>query len=601
MKTKLLKGLGVTLLFILGVFLFVRYQPAGTNSFFAIKDSLANSNEIKNSQQIEDIHAIPAQLPQNYFGAPLHGNLTVSGSFAELRANHFHSGIDFRTEGGEGRAVLASADGYVSRIRIGPYGFGKALYLAHPNGYTTVYGHLKNFNGTIQTYAVNQQYKSESFEQELYLSSTALLVKKGDTIAWSGNTGGSGGPHLHFEIRKSSNDQIINPLLFGLKINDNLDPFIKSMLLVRINDSLYQQYGYFPERISRQAPALKKSKELIQVPPGNYGLALSDVDYFVDFASRLGINYAEMYVNDELIFSHNIEHFLFDETKYINSHMDFAFYREKGVRYARMFATPGNKLKLYSGKNKGIFKIKASDTSLIRVVIKDFMGHSDQLEFKVVGVANAVIPYKRKAPFEQSWKVNASENNSFTAEGFKISATAGHFMDNATIGYTSSIGPKGAMSAMHSIHGERIPLFKSASIAIKPTTIIANPKQYVIIYKDRITGGIAVENGDYINGWVSTTVKNIGSYYLLADSTSPLVTPINLGRNLKFRIADNLSGIKSYRLTVDGQWILMEYDYKNGNLFGTVPKSVGAGKHILNLTVVDKAGNIKKINQSINL
>jgi murein DD-endopeptidase MepM/ murein hydrolase activator NlpD len=288
MKSKLVKGMGIALVLGLGAFLYVKYKPAGNNSFFAIKDSLAQTTIAP--PQAEDIHAIPSQLPQDYFGQPLHGNLTVSGSFAELRANHFHSGIDFRTEGGEGRPVLASADGYVSRIRIGPYGFGKALYIAHPNGYTTVYGHLKYFNGNIQTYAVNQQYKTESFDQELYLGATILLVKKGDTIAWSGNTGGSGGPHLHFEIRKSSNDQIINPLLFGLKIKDNIDPFIKSMLLVRINDSLYQHYGYFPERISRQAPALKKTKELIHVPTGKYGLALSDVDYFVDFASRLGIN-----------------------------------------------------------------------------------------------------------------------------------------------------------------------------------------------------------------------------------------------------------------------------------------------------------------------
>jgi hypothetical protein len=599
MKSKLLKGIGIAVALLLGAFLYVKCKPAGNNSFFAIKDSLAQA--IVAPPQAEDIHAIPSQLPQDYFGQPLHGDLTVSGSFAELRANHFHSGIDFRTEGGEGRPVLASADGYVSRIRIGPYGFGKALYIAHPNGYTTVYGHLKYFNGHIQTYAVNQQYKTESFDQELYLGATILFVKKGDTIAWSGNTGGSGGPHLHFEIRKSSNDQIINPLLFGVKIKDNIDPFIKSVLLVRINDSLYQHYGYFPERISRQAPALKKTKELIHVPTGKYGLALSDVDYFVDFASRLGINYAELFVNDELIFTHKIEHFLFDETKYINSHLDFAFYREKGVRYARMFQTAGNKLKFYSDKNNGIFQVAENDTIRVKTIIKDFAGHTDVLEFRLTGSAKATLPYKSKTEYDQTWKVKANQNNTFSAEGFKIAATPGHFMDNASIGYKTSVGPKGALSPLHSVYGERIPLYKSSSISIKPTISISKPKQYVIIYKDIITGGIAVENGEYSNGWINTTVKNLGSYYVSADSTAPIITPHNWGRNLRFRIADNLSGIESYKLTVDGQWVLMEYDYKNGNLFGSIPKSIGAGKHILNLIVTDKAGNAKKLNQSLNL
>jgi hypothetical protein len=599
MKSKLVKGMGIALVLGLGAFLYVKYKPAGNNSFFAIKDSLAQTTIAP--PQAEDIHAIPSQLPQDYFGQPLHGNLTVSGSFAELRANHFHSGIDFRTEGGEGRPVLASADGYVSRIRIGPYGFGKALYIAHPNGYTTVYGHLKYFNGNIQTYAVNQQYKTESFDQELYLGATILLVKKGDTIAWSGNTGGSGGPHLHFEIRKSSNDQIINPLLFGLKIKDNIDPFIKSMLLVRINDSLYQHYGYFPERISRQAPALKKTKELIHVPTGKYGLALSDVDYFVDFASRLGINYAELFVNDELIFTHKIEHFLFDETKYINSHLDFSYYREKGVRYARMFQTAGNKLKFYSDKNKGIFQVAENDTITVKTIIKDFAGHTDVLEFRVTGSANVSLPYKSKTESDQTWKVKSNQNNAFSAEGFRISATPGHFMDDATIGYSIGVGPKGALSPMHTIHGEIIPLYKSATIAIKPTVSISNPKHYVIIYKDLITGGIAVENGEYNNGWISTTVKHLGRYYVSADSAAPIITPHNWGRNLRFRIADNLSGISSYRLTVGGHWVLMEYDYKNGNLFGFIPKSIGSGEHILHLIVTDKTGNSKKINQTINL
>lgn len=576
------------------------FNKNGKSTFIAA-DSLAKNNTPA-AQQPEDLHAIPAQLPEDYFGPPLHGELTCSGSFAELRSNHFHSGVDLRTGGTEGKPVLASADGFVYRIRVGPYGFGKALYLAHPNGYTTVYGHLRNFNTAIENYTQRKQYQSESFDQELYLTAGTLPVKKGDTIAWSGNTGGSGGPHLHFEIRRTANDQIINPLLFGIKIKDSIDPFIKSILLVKINAVLKDRLGYYPERISRQAPALKKSKEVLAVPPGNYGLAVSEVDYFSDFASRLGINYAELYAGDQLIFSRTVEHFLFDETRQVNTYMDFAFYREKGVRYARMFKTEGNKLHFYKAINNGIFYVAAGDSIKLKLVLKDLAGHKDELNFTLSGSETATLSApKPKDDYAKTWKVNHKADNRITFDGFSIEAGAGHFMDDAEIGLSSKAAPAGALSPMYVVHGEKIPLFKSATIGIKPDKAISNPANYVIIYKDLITGFIQCENGNYSGGKVYTTVKNLGAYYLMADSTAPVISVLRTGRRLLFRIADNLSGIDSYRLLVDGQWVLMEYDYKNGNLWGNIPAQHGAGKHSFELIVKDKAGNTKKINQNINL
>lgn len=549
----------------------------------------------------EDRNYVPEQLPQQYFIAPLHGELTISGSFAELRSNHFHSGLDFRTQGREGLPVLASADGYISRIRIGPYGFGKALYIAHPNGYTTVYGHLKNFNGAIQDFAIRKQYDSRSFDQELYLLPSDLRVKKGDTIAWSGNTGGSGGPHLHFEIRKSSNDQIINPLFFGIKVKDNIEPFIKSILLVKTDDKQAEQLGYFPQRLSRQAPALKKTKELLALPPGHYGLAVSGVDYFSDFASRLGINYARLYVNGKLIFSQDIEHFLFEETRYINSHLDYAFLREKGVRYARLFQSSFNKLKFNRSIDQGIFQVIAGDTVTLKVVVSDYTGLSDSLIFRVHGNVSTLLSAPKPAEFSDIWKVKGNAENRLERINFKAVAAPGSILANAQIGYELKSAPKGALSSMHCLYGARIPLFKAISVSLKPDKMISNPEKYVVIYKDPFTGWIQCENGKYAGGWITAGTKQIGYYYLMADSTKPSVVPHALGRNLRFRISDNLSGISGFECTVDRNWVLLEYDYKNGNLWGTIPKNIPPGKHELELIVKDKTGNTTIIKRTISI
>lgn len=579
----------------------------GISGILAMTYLLTNPSGVQNIQSRaniaahEDLDYVPDQLPQQYFGAPLHGELTLSGTFAELRSNHFHSGLDFRTGGREGLSVLASADGYVSRIRISPYGFGKALYIAHPNGYTTVYGHVKDFNGFIQDFAIRKQYETQSFDQELYLLPTDLRVKKGDTIAWSGNTGGSGGPHLHFEIRKSSNDQIINPLFFGIKVKDNIEPFIKSILLVHIQENTANQVGYYPERLSRQAPPLKKSKEVLQLPPGKYGLALSGVDYFTDFASRLGINYSKLYVNDRLIFSQDIEHYLFEETRYINAHLDYAFLREKGVRYARLFNTPFNKLKFNRAIDNGIFHVIAGDTLTIKAVVTDHVGLKDSLVFRVHGNVTAKLSAAKPTEYIQYWKVKGNAENKLDMGSFRAVASPGSILANAQIGYEPRTAPAGALSALHCLYGAKIPLFRAMQVSLKPEKTIADPTKFVVIYKDPATGWIQCENGKYANGWVTTSTKNIGFYYLMADSTKPAVVPHALGRNLRFRISDNLSGISGWNCTVNGQWILLEYDYKSGNLWGNIPKSIAAGKHALELIVKDKSGNTNIIKRNIQI
>jgi hypothetical protein len=560
---------------------------------------LMDSHDTLHSNQNEPM---PSSFPKNYFGPPLHGVLSLSGSFAELRNNHFHSGLDFRTDGMEGKAVLAAADGYVSRLRVGAYGFGKAIYLAHPNGYTSVYGHVRSFNGAIQRYTIDEHYKRESFEAEIYPSAGVLKVKKGDTIAWSGNTGGSGGPHLHFEIRKTSNDEIINPLLFGIKVKDTMDPFIKSLLLVKIDPALQEQFGYYPQRISHQAPALSKALKTIAVPSGTYGLALSCTDYFTDFGSRLGLNYSALYVDNVKVFEQKLEYFKFDETRYMNHHIDYAFFRERGLRYARFFKASGNHLRFYQGQNNGFIEIKPDQELRIKAMVNDCEGHFDSLIFILKSDKNIKLGIPALKKGDLYWKARTAMASNFSTNNFKAEASAGNLYQDVNIFYEKRPAPAKSVGEMHCLYGGKIPLHKAVSVQIKvPEAYAGSPSKLLIIYKDAVTGQVAAENSSFSNGWVSASVKNIGFYYLMEDQTPPFIATIKTGRNLRFRISDNLSGIEDYRATVDGLWVLLEYDYKSGALWGTVPKSIGRGKYKLILTVTDKMGNKRSFKQLITL
>ena len=250
------------------------------------------------------------KYPQNYFSNPLEIPILLSGSFGELRSNHFHAGLDIKTQGKEGINVLAAAEGYISRIKVQQFGYGKAIYITHPNGFTTVYGHLKKFADKIENHIKSVQYKTERYETDnLTFTEDKFPIQKGEIIALSGDTGGSGGPHLHFEIRNTITENVINPLFFGLKVDDTIAPTFQDLKVYALNidSQINQQRKSFQIPLKNIETGIYTSDRI--TASGVIGFGVNVIDRFNNSNNKNGIFSLEMLVNGNRVYYHDVEEF----------------------------------------------------------------------------------------------------------------------------------------------------------------------------------------------------------------------------------------------------------------------------------------------------
>ena len=530
---------------------------------------------------------------KNYYQAPLDGPLYLSGTFGELRGNHFHAGLDIRTGGREGASIKAAASGYVSRIKVSTAGYGKALYIQHPNGTTTVYGHLQKFSGAIQKAVIQRQYQKKTYEFDWYVPAGHLKVTKGQVVAVSGNSGGSGGPHLHFEIRDARGNTV-NPLLYDIRVSDKINPVISSCRIYHLDRGRYERYGTYA---SLKIPGKGKT---IEVAPGTYGVGANWVDYFSDRLNRLGINYAELRVDGKRIFTQTIEDFAFNQGRYINKHIDYWQYAESGIRYVKLFKDYGNPLHFYKGK--GEFNITNGETLKIEVMVRDFSGHETNYGFTVKGKVGA-------SPLNQGGQVisggklcTPSVGCSLQSSHGSLSIPGGSLYNRTYVSITESDPTGKAVSPMIRVNHHNIPLHKSATIQIKiPEEVKGNSGQLVMMRYDRKARNSSYEGGKRSGNYIVETTKNLGMFYLAIDSTSPRITPLKLDRYLSFRVDDATSGIGQYTCTIDGEWMLLEHEPKSRKLYGDVPAKYGSGKHELVLVVYDHVGNKTELKKTLKL
>lgn len=519
----------------------------------------------------------------------------LAGSFGELRGNHFHSGVDFRTNQREGYPVYAVADGYISRLRVQNSGFGQALYINHPNGFTTVYGHLQRFAPKIAAIVKNLEYEKKSFEIDEFPDATLIPVHKGEVIAWSGNRGSSGGPHLHFEIRDTKTEETINPQFFGIIIPDNIPPIIHGLYVYRLNGKTFNEFT--PKQAIGITGANGNYKTVAPLSlTGEVGFGVVTTDRHNGASGTNGVYSIQLEMDGKMIYTSALERFAFENSKAINSHIDYPTYLNTKRSIQKSFVDPGNPLKIYSGLvNSGKINFNDGAAHQLRYIITDAKGNASILPFTVnAGSAPIMAPIIPSGIIYPYGKVNE-----FNTEDIKVVFPKGTLYNDLNFVYKKLPKPAGnAWSAVHQIHNRYTPLHIGFDLWIKADQLPENLRSKALI----VNSNGSTQGGSYDNGFVKATPRNFGSFYIAVDTIAPRISPINIieGKSMSglsrmnFRISDNLSGIKNFNGYLDGKWILMEFDAKTATLWHSFDERTTSGKHTFELVVADMKDNTRR-------
>ncbi|MDP3358675.1 MAG: M23 family metallopeptidase [Lutibacter sp.] len=535
--------------------------------------------------------------PTNYFGSPLDIPLILSGTFGELRPNHFHAGLDLKTQQREGLYVLASADGYISRIRIAHWGYGKALYITHSNGYTTVYGHLQKFSDRIEAYIKKQQYKNESFEVQAYPSASELPIKKGEIIALSGSTGGFMGPHLHFEIRDSSTEKTINPFLFGFQISDSKKPTINTLVGYSLSDDAQINQANIPLQLSFKK--LSNGDLLADKINafGKIGFGINAYDQLDNAINQNGLYSLELSVNGEKFHEFKASVLAFAEDKYINLLVDYERLEKTGQRIQKCFIEPSNKLNMYAASvNNGYLTIEDKKSYNVDIIAKDFSGNTQKITIPVVGKNDPVLV--RKTETQTPYKISFAQFNQFSKNGVTVAFPKNTFYADLWLDFD-------VVDSVANVHYPNVPIHYNYTITFDVSKYSESEKKQMYIASINKKGTKSYESTVKKDSIFYASTKKLGKFTLLSDKDAPNIQLHNFKNDqwitnhetLKVKIFDYKSGINTYRAEINGQWILMEYDVTTGVLTYDFKDLVFTdSKHALKVTVTDNVGNTNTLN-----
>ena len=549
-------------------------------------------------------------LPVDYFRTPLDSVLLVTGTFGELRLNHFHSGVDFRTYEREGRPVYAAADGIIVRVRVSAFGFGHALYIDHPNGFTTVYGHLQKFSPELENYIHKEQFRHESFEMDAF-PRDSIKVKKGDIIAYSGNSGTSAGPHLHFEIRSTKSERPVNPLLFALPVQDTLPPFINLFLARPVGTAGLINDGNtaFTSAVAKDSLGIYhlKPDDTLRVS-GRAAFGVQGFDYIYNHRDRNGYYSLALYDNANLRFRFAADSFAFDESRYINACIDYPSYYLTGERILQTNLLPNNQFSLFR-RNAEPGTIDFSDGQLHRIdmVIADVAGNASRLVVFAKGYRPERFPVITGEPtYDTTVQLSYRHPNIFRTPEITVDIPGNALYDSVAFGYRHGPRIKNTYSGMHLLGDQLIPLQQRMTVSIKADSLPVSlrDKALLVMVAD---GKRTPVGGSWKNGYVTGKTWYFGYYTIGIDIIPPTIKPVPLPyrahsrkqhhqpapkrTRLSFIINDNFSGIASYRATINGKWALMEYDAKNDLLTYNYDDLMRHGKNSFRLTVTDEKGN----------
>lgn len=614
--------------------------------------------------------AAPDSVPAGYFLFPIKPGKAnfLAGSMGEIRPNHFHGGLDIKTDGRVDLPVYASADGYVSRLKQSAFGYGNVLYINHPNGLTTVYGHLNRFEGPVAEFLRQQQYAKQTFELELFPAKEQFQVKRGQLVGLSGNTGGSGGPHLHWEIRDAQ-DRQLNPLRFGgfPEIQDHLAPTLQAFAVEPLSIDA-RVLGRFDKAVfvSKMPPTPPATPGAPYAWPdtipayGIVGLLVQGFDRFDLATNRNGLQGVEVLVNGQPFYRHVIDGVPFTDSRQISQHIDYQWKQLNGRTFEKLFVDDGNTLPIYTtGASKGKLRVEEGRLYSVEVRLSDSYGNTTPFTFVLRGqkpvyfktrgatirkpdlhydITRNILKVVAADPDTSSQGANLtllrghqrlevapsytvqSQNvylydlRAGLPDSMRFGLVTKHFEPQALIpaateqAFTNSLQnlvftsrtlfdtlylQSSYKDGLWTIHTPRTPLFQPMQATLKPPVAVADKVRsaaYLINYK----GGKIYQGGKWDGEYITFPVKTFGSFRILTDTIAPTARLVRKSAaGLTFIVGDNLSGLSSYRLLVNGQWRMLRYEYKKSVLFTdpqdkTVPLTGDA-----EFRLTDQAGNEK--------
>jgi hypothetical protein len=551
----------------------------------------------------KNLPSAPISYPSDYFISPIEGKLQLTGTFGELRHDHFHGGIDIRPNiQGGGDPVFSIADGYVSKITVDPDGYGNRIQIIHPNGYSSLYAHLGKWSDALKRIVEDVQYREKSFKVEINFQDEKIALKKGEIIGYIGNSGSSTGPHLHFEIRDTKGDRLINPLLFGFPVQDNVAP--------KINAIKFDLFGNSGELLSTIQKNLvhkngksKIAMDTIEFGASTIGVSIKTYDQMNGSGNLNGIYGIKMLIDDKETYEYKMETFELNETRFINAHTDYFEKARSHSYFNRCYLLPGNSMKyVYRniGAERGMVLLQSDKVKKVDLISTDISGNESKCTFWVKRNPQPSMPETKL----YNYHLVQGKKHTISHTDCEIDFPAGALYEDCFLDFKVSNEPyPNLISSKVQLHRDDTPIHTPITIFIKPNQEISDSlKRKCFLGKHKEFSTVFIGNNWELDGRMKSNIKTLGSYGIFMDVKPPVIQSLNLkpdmakAESIRFRVFDNIKAFGNrqevtYNAFVDDQWILFEYDEKSRTLKYTFDERISKGNHALRLEVQDQVGN----------